>query len=62
VLKWIADEYKPIKISYLSCSPGTLARDLLILENAHYKVIKIIPFDFFPKTHHIECLALIARA
>jgi len=61
VINWITEEYKPSKIAYLSCSPGTLVRDIGILENNNYKIQEISPFDFFPYTHHVECLALLVR-
>ena len=43
---------------YLSCSPGTLARDLAILEKA-YTVERLVPYDFFPRTAAVEVLALL---
>jgi len=46
------------KIYYLSCDPARLARDIKILTQPgklHLK--KIIPFDMFPQTKHIETLA-----
>lgn len=43
---------------YLSCSPGTLARDLAILEKA-FSVERIVPYDFFPRTAAVEALALL---
>jgi tRNA/tmRNA/rRNA uracil-C5-methylase (TrmA/RlmC/RlmD family) len=48
-----------VRIAYLSCSAGTLARDLAGLESAGYVVCSLHPFDFFPLTHHVECLALL---
>ncbi len=50
---------RPDRIAYLSCSAGTLARDLAVFEAAGYEVRSIAPFDFFPGTHHVECLALL---
>ncbi len=47
------------KNAYLSCSPGTLRKDLLTLTQNGYEVTKLIPFDFFPQTIHVECLALL---
>jgi len=44
--------------AYLSCSPGTLARDLAILEKA-YAVERLVPYDFFPRTAAVEVLALL---
>lgn len=61
VAEWIAMKVKPKAIVYLSCSAGTLARDLRILTGTGYSVIKIIPYDFFPQTHHVEVLTLLVR-
>jgi tRNA/tmRNA/rRNA uracil-C5-methylase (TrmA/RlmC/RlmD family) len=58
VLAALADELRPRRIGYLSCSAGTLARDLAVLESAGYDVERIVPYDFFPFTHHVETLAL----
>jgi 23S rRNA (uracil1939-C5)-methyltransferase len=49
----------PDKIAYLSCSPGSLCRDLDRLCQTKFRIHSIIPYDFFPYTHHIECLALL---
>lgn len=61
VLQWITGEGKPRKIAYLSCSPGTLSRNLLMLTKHAYRVEGLIPFDFFPQTRHVETLALLER-
>ena len=55
-------EMNPERIVYVSCDPATLARDLNILENTGYEIIKAIPYDLFPRTVHIECCALLRRA
>jgi tRNA/tmRNA/rRNA uracil-C5-methylase (TrmA/RlmC/RlmD family) len=47
---------------YLSCSPGSLARDLKHLARVGWKVRKIMPFDFFPRTRHLETLVWLARS
>ncbi len=60
VCRWIGAECRPERLACLSCSAGTLRRDLRILEKEYnYRVERIIPFDFFPYTHHVECLALL---
>lgn len=59
VAEWIGGFMQPQKIAYLSCSPGTLSRDLSVLHNYGYQPERIIPFDFFPNTHHTEVLALL---
>lgn len=61
-ISWLANKYRPSRIAYLSCSAGTLSRDLQILEASGYDVHQIIPYDFFPWTYHIECLALVSRS
>jgi 23S rRNA (uracil1939-C5)-methyltransferase len=50
----------PPQIVYLSCNPATQARDLKLLEE-NYKVTKFEIYNFFPKTPHIETLAILKR-
>lgn len=45
--------YSAKKIIYVSCNPGTQARDLALLKEK-YKISKIQPVDMFPHTFHIE--------
>jgi tRNA/tmRNA/rRNA uracil-C5-methylase (TrmA/RlmC/RlmD family) len=47
---------------YLSCSPESLARDLKHLAKVGWGVKKIMPFDFFPRTRHLETLVWLARS
>ena len=51
----------PERIVYVSCDPATLARDLSVLEEKGYKTIKAVPFDLFPRTVHIETVALVIK-
>lgn len=46
---------------YLSCHPGSLIRDLKILKEGGWQIDKILPCDFFPKTHHLETLVKLNR-
>jgi tRNA/tmRNA/rRNA uracil-C5-methylase (TrmA/RlmC/RlmD family) len=62
VAEALAGELRPARVAYLSCSAGTLARDLAFLEEAGYRVDAVHPFDFFPLTHHVEALALLSCA
>jgi tRNA/tmRNA/rRNA uracil-C5-methylase (TrmA/RlmC/RlmD family) len=62
VARSLAQELRPQRVAYLSCSAGTLARDLDLLETAGYRIDSILPFDFFPQTHHVETLALASLA
>lgn len=61
ILHWTTTGLRPEKIAYLSCSAGTLKRDLIYLQTAGYEVCRIIPFDFFPQTYHVETLSLLTR-
>jgi len=46
------------RIVYVSCNPGTQARDLALLD-AKYQVVKMQAVDMFPHTIHIENVALL---
>jgi 23S rRNA (uracil1939-C5)-methyltransferase len=61
VLGWAVNEFRPERLAYLSCSAGTLSRDLSGLAGAGYAVEALHPYDFFPQTHHVETLALLRR-
>jgi len=61
VLDWLSQEARPERVAYLSCSPGTLARDLLGFKRAGYEIARLQAFDFFPQTHHVEALALLQK-
>jgi len=52
---------KPKRIVYVSCDPGTLARDLGILEGMGYATLEVQPVDMFPMTGHVETVVLIER-
>jgi 23S rRNA (uracil1939-C5)-methyltransferase len=53
VIKGILNVH-PREISYVSCDPATLARDLKKLFAGGYKIRSIHGFDLFPQTHHVE--------
>ena len=51
---------KPKNIIYLSCNISTLSRDLkFLIYDCKYRLLEIQPIDFFPKTLHVECLAIL---
>jgi 23S rRNA (uracil1939-C5)-methyltransferase len=53
---------RPREISYVSCDPATLARDLKKLLAAGYFLDSVAAFDMFPQTHHVETVVrLTAR-
>lgn len=53
-------EQTPEQLIYLSCNPATQARDVKLLADK-YIIERIIPFNFFPKTPHIENLIIMSR-
>ena len=53
--------YKVQKIVYISCDVSTLSRDLKRLFDGGYHLVEITPFDMFPQTFHIECIALLVQ-
>ena len=52
---------RPAQIAYISCHPGTLARDVRLLAEGGYTVRSAQPFDFFPQSSHIESLVILDR-
>lgn len=50
----------PPQIIYLSCNPATQARDLALLQEK-YAIQNFEIYNFFPRTPHIETLAVLER-
>ncbi len=51
----------PKRIVYVSCDPGTLARDLRVLADLGYEAQWVQPVDMFPQTHGVECVCLLMK-
>jgi 23S rRNA (uracil1939-C5)-methyltransferase len=51
----------PQKIVYVSCNPATQARDIKMMVDNGYRLIKIRSVDMFPHTLHIENVALLHK-
>jgi len=60
VIKGMLD-LRPHYISYVSCDPATLARDLKKLIAGGYTIDSIVGFDLFPQTHHVETVVRLHR-
>ncbi|WP_242258941.1 23S rRNA (uracil(1939)-C(5))-methyltransferase RlmD [Streptococcus thoraltensis] len=54
-------EMAPEKITYISCNPATMARDIKLYEALGYKLKKVQPVDLFPMTHHVEAVSLLVK-
>jgi len=48
------------RIIYISCNPGTLARDLGEMSR-DYEITEVQPVDMFPHTYHVEVVAKLVR-
>jgi 23S rRNA (uracil1939-C5)-methyltransferase len=55
-------ELSPARIVYVSCNPGTLARDLKDFVALGWRPAEVTPVDMFPHTPHIECVTRLERA
>lgn len=51
----------PDRIVYVSCDPGTLARDIKILDDLGYEAAEAQPVDMFPQTSHVETVCMLTR-
>jgi 23S rRNA (uracil1939-C5)-methyltransferase len=49
------------RITYVSCDPSTLARDLRILLSLGYQIAAAHMIDLFPQTYHLESIFHLAR-
>ena len=53
---------RPRRVVYVSCHPGTLARDAGVLVREHgYRLTSARVLDMFPHTHHVEAITVFDR-
>ncbi|PIG92819.1 23S rRNA (uracil(1939)-C(5))-methyltransferase RlmD [Gloeocapsopsis sp. IPPAS B-1203] len=55
-------QVQPSQIVYVSCKVATLARDLKLLCQKGYDLVRVQPADFFPQTSHVECAAFLVSS
>lgn len=51
----------PERLVMISCNSASLARDCKELASLGYTLVKAAPVDLFPKTTHVECVALLTK-
>lgn len=54
-------QLSPARVVYVSCDPATLARDVKRFASSGYRLEKARAFDLFPRTRHVETVALLVR-
>jgi tRNA/tmRNA/rRNA uracil-C5-methylase (TrmA/RlmC/RlmD family) len=52
---------QPARIVHLGCDPASLARDVAGYLEGGYRLLALRALDAFPMTHHVECVAALAR-
>lgn len=52
-------QLKSSRITYVSCDPTTLARDLRVLLDSGYELSRITAIDLFPQTYHVETVVAL---
>ncbi len=60
VQKFIAASQADVLL-YVSCHPAVLARDIAGILEAEYVLSRVVAFDFFPQTAHMETLAVFQK-
>jgi tRNA/tmRNA/rRNA uracil-C5-methylase (TrmA/RlmC/RlmD family) len=51
----------PTRIVAVACDPAALARDIAAYLQCGYRLLEVRALDAFPMTHHVECVAALAR-
>lgn len=61
LIETISQKFSPEKVVYVSCDPATLARDVEIFSRLGYFLKEYTPVDLFPRTSHVETVALLVK-
>ena len=51
----------PARVVLVSCHPASMARDLRVFADGGYRTERVIPFDLFPQTAHVEAIGVLGR-
>jgi 23S rRNA (uracil1939-C5)-methyltransferase len=51
----------PGKITYVSCDPTTLARDVRFFTDRGYRLESVVGIDLFPQTYHVETVVRLVQ-
>ncbi len=51
----------PERVIYVSCNPGTLARDVKRFRGEGYSLVRAAAVDMFPRTVHVETVVLLSK-
>jgi 23S rRNA (uracil1939-C5)-methyltransferase len=61
LLPWIA-RWQPRRVVYISCHPGSLARDAgILVKDFGFRLTEAGVMDMFPQTTHVESIAVFER-
>ena len=58
----LLSQFAPPQLTYVSCDPATLARDVQWLLQSGYHLENITLVDLFPQTFHLETVVTLARS
>ena len=58
----IAEKFAPERVVYVSCDVATLARDIKLFGENGYALKEYTPVDLFPRTAHVETVALLIKS
>jgi 23S rRNA (uracil1939-C5)-methyltransferase len=61
VMRMVFRDLAPARAVYVSCDPGSLARELPAARDAGYVITRVQPLDMFPHTPHIETVVTLER-
>jgi tRNA/tmRNA/rRNA uracil-C5-methylase (TrmA/RlmC/RlmD family) len=49
-------------IAYVACDPAAFARDVATFGGLGWRLSRLLAYDLFPMTHHVECVGLLVPA